>query len=108
MGLNIPWRAATPPAGVRHAVPLIYTCAGGHDVFTPVDDKSTFLPVAVRKRLLRRALSYKPDALIANGESGRSPSLTASKVTKYDLQLTCNALISLGIQTRSFTAKSLK
>ena len=47
---------------------LMYTCAGGHDVFTPVDGKTKFLPVAVRHRLLRRALSFQPDALIANGD----------------------------------------
>ena len=66
-----PWELSTFPAPTDRPEKLrllIYTCAGGHDVFTPVDGKSTFLPVAVRKRLLRRALSYKPDALIANGD----------------------------------------
>ena len=47
---------------------LIYTCAGGHDIASPVDGKTVFIPVAVRRRLLRRALSYQPDALVANGD----------------------------------------
>lgn len=47
---------------------LMYTCAGGHDALTPIDGKTLFLPVAVRNRLLRRALSFQPDALIANGD----------------------------------------
>ena len=33
-----------------------------------VDGKTRFLPTAVRQRLLRRALSFRPDALIANGD----------------------------------------
>src|SRR6185369_6983054 len=40
---------------------LLYTCAGGHDALT-------FLPAAIRNRLFRRALSFKPDAAIANGD----------------------------------------
>lgn len=47
---------------------LIYTCAGGHDALTPVNGKTRYLPAAVRHRLLRRALSFQPDALIANGD----------------------------------------
>jgi hypothetical protein len=65
------WELRTFPAPEDHPEKLrllIYTCAGGHDVFTPVDGKTMFLPVAVRQRLLRRALSYRPDALIANGD----------------------------------------
>lgn len=40
---------------------LFFTCAGGHDAFG-------FLPTALRIRLLRRALSFNPDAAIANGD----------------------------------------
>jgi hypothetical protein len=40
---------------------LIFTCAGGHEVHK-------FLPTATRNRLLRRGLSFKPDAMIANGD----------------------------------------
>lgn len=28
----------------------------------------TFLPLAVRNRLLRRGLSFRPDAVVANGD----------------------------------------
>jgi hypothetical protein len=41
---------------------------GREYVFTPIAGKTMFLPVAVRKRLLRRGLSFEPDALIANGD----------------------------------------
>ena len=47
------------PAKLRLA---IYTCAGGHDV------NGTHLPITTRARLLKRALSFQPDALIANGD----------------------------------------
>ncbi|WJR77762.1 twin-arginine translocation signal domain-containing protein [Bradyrhizobium sp. NP1] len=66
-----PWTLRTFPAPSERPERLrllIYTCAGGHDVFTPVNGKTMFLPVAVRKRLLRRGLSFQPDALIANGD----------------------------------------
>ena len=38
-----------------------FTCAGGHEGLG-------FLPTAVRNRMLRRALSFQPDAAIANGD----------------------------------------
>jgi len=41
---------------------LAYTCAGGHPA------SGRFLPLAVRRRLLRRALSFRPRALIAIGD----------------------------------------
>jgi hypothetical protein len=72
-----PWDLTTfPGADARpdHVRVLFYTCAGGHD-------QLTFLPAVIRNRLLRRALSFKPDAAIANGDHVywdlRSP-LTAS------------------------------
>ena len=40
---------------------LIYTCGGGHEVHK-------FLPTVVRNRLLRRGLSFQPDAVVANGD----------------------------------------
>ena len=40
---------------------LVFTCAGGHEVHE-------FLPAAVRNRLLRRGLSFQPNAVIANGD----------------------------------------
>jgi hypothetical protein len=63
--LGDPWPIRTfpdpqdAPAKLRLA---IYTCAGGHDV------NGTHLPMPTRARLLKRALSFEPDALIANGD----------------------------------------
>ena len=59
-----PWEISTFPA--LDARPdklrvLFYTCAGGHEAMT-------FLPSAVRNRLLRRGLSFKPDVAVANGD----------------------------------------
>lgn len=50
---------STQPESVRF---LAYTCAGGHA------ESGFFLPLAVRRRLLRRALSFRPRALIAIGD----------------------------------------
>jgi len=50
---------AAQPESVRF---LAYTCAGGHP------ESDAFLPLAVRRRLLRRALSFRPRALIAIGD----------------------------------------
>jgi hypothetical protein len=66
-----PWRLSTMPA--PDALParlrlLVYSCAGGHDLFRAAHTGVEFLPVAVRQRLLQRGLSYAPDALIANGD----------------------------------------
>src|SRR5882757_9228126 len=41
---------------------LIFTCAGGHDGL------GKHLPIATRVRLLKRALSFQPQAIIANGD----------------------------------------
>ena len=62
-----PWTLKTFPAPSdqpQRLRLLIYTCAGGHEVFEGV----RFLPAAVRARLLARGLSFQPDALIANGD----------------------------------------
>src|SRR5262249_3224642 len=59
-----PWPLSTFPSRNDHPERfrlLTYTCAGGHEVHE-------FLPTAVRNRLLRRALSFAPDAAIANGD----------------------------------------
>jgi hypothetical protein len=45
---------------------LIFTCAGGHDLFRR--EAPLFQPTRVRNRLLRRGLSFHPDAVIANGD----------------------------------------
>jgi hypothetical protein len=66
-----PWTLGTFPAPGDRPTRLrllIYTCAGGHDVLTPVNGQTRFLPTSIRQRLLRRGLSFKPDAVIANGD----------------------------------------
>jgi len=49
---------------------MIYTCGGGHDALNEglPEGKINWLPSALRRRLLQRGLSFKPDALIANGD----------------------------------------
>ncbi len=66
-----PWKLSTMPG--PDELPsklrlLIYSCAGGHDLFSTAHTGFEFLPAAVRQRLLRRGLSFAPDALIANGD----------------------------------------
>ena len=66
-----PWTLSTMPA--PDELPsklrlLIYSCAGGHDLFGEAHTGFEFLPASVRQRLLRRGLSFAPDALIANGD----------------------------------------
>jgi hypothetical protein len=68
-----PWSLSTFPA--PDATPdrlrlMIYTCGGGHDALNEdlPAGKINWLPSALRRRLLRRGLSFKPDALIANGD----------------------------------------
>jgi len=68
-----PWSLSTFPA--PDATPerlrlMIYTCGGGHDALNQglPEGKTTWLPSALRRRLLQRGLSFKPDALIANGD----------------------------------------
>ena len=67
-----PWPLSTFPA--RDATPerlrmLFFTCAGGPGgTYGGIGDRSGFLPTAIRNRLLRRALSFQPDAAVANGD----------------------------------------
>jgi hypothetical protein len=88
--LSQPWTLATMPApDEMPAKPrlLVYSCAGGHDIFKLSHTGVEFVPIAVRQKLLQRALSYAPDALIANGDQvywdllapKASPRLGASK-----------------------------
>src|SRR5271166_4133208 len=59
------WPVATFPAlddRPKQLRLLIFTCAGGHDGL------GKHLPVATRVRLLKRGLSFKPQAVIANGD----------------------------------------
>lgn len=67
-----PWTLSTLPA--PDAMParcrlLVYTCAGGHDVYNAgLAGRVAFLPAVLRRRLLMRGLSFQPDAVIANGD----------------------------------------
>ncbi len=59
-----PWELATFPAPDERPQSfrvLFYACAGGHEALK-------FLPPPVRNRLLRRALSFEPNAVVANGD----------------------------------------
>ncbi|MEZ5500691.1 MAG: hypothetical protein R3E77_14860 [Steroidobacteraceae bacterium] len=47
---------------------LTYTCAGGDEALVQSDGVRIVLPLAVRRRLLARALALQPDVLIANGD----------------------------------------
>ena len=70
-----PWPLATFPSPGDSPAQLrlvIYSCAGGHDVLP--DHKPTdvsthrFLTIDVRRRMLARAMSFAPDAVVANGD----------------------------------------
>ena len=68
--LTEPWRIRTfpePRSRPERVRLLVFTCAGGHDVFREAG-RNFFLPARVRNRLLRRGLSFGPDAVIANGD----------------------------------------
>ena len=59
-----PWDLSTfpsPEARPEKLRVLFFTCAGGHEGLD-------YLPAAVRNRMLRRALSFQPDAAVANGD----------------------------------------
>lgn len=47
---------------------LAYTCAGGPDNLYNYGFFNAYLPMPSRQRLFARALSFKPDAAIANGD----------------------------------------
>ena len=72
MSLCEPWPLSTFPepdsAPDRFRV-LFFTCAGGPGgSYEGIGERSGFLPTAIRNRLLRRALSFEPDAAVANGD----------------------------------------
>ena len=63
-----PWDLSTFPSADTTPVQfrvLFFTCAGGPD--SP-DLTSGYLPAAIRNRLLRRGLSFQPQAAVANGD----------------------------------------
>ncbi|HTG88690.1 MAG TPA: hypothetical protein VL914_00800 [Vicinamibacterales bacterium] len=70
-----PWPLSTLPApgdNPKSVRLLIYSCAGGHDILP--DHQPTeisthrFLTLAVRRRMLERAMSFNPDVVVANGD----------------------------------------
>ena len=70
-----PWQLSTLPSpgdSPKSLRLLIYSCAGGHDVLPdhrPTDVSThRFLTLAVRRRMLERAMSFAPDAVVANGD----------------------------------------
>ncbi|MBM64166.1 MAG: hypothetical protein CL484_14550 [Acidobacteria bacterium] len=67
-----PWPLATfpaPSAAPDHFRVLFFSCAGGPGgSYSGIGNRQGFLPTAIRNRLLRRALSFEPDAAVANGD----------------------------------------
>ena len=66
-----PWTLRTFPAPgelPRRFRLLAYTCAGGSDLFWHPTQGRVFQPMEIRRRLLARALAFRPDAAIANGD----------------------------------------
>jgi len=65
------WKVATFPepgtAAARFRL-LIYTCAGGDERAINPSGLKVYHPIARRQRLLDRALTFQPDAVIANGD----------------------------------------
>ena len=77
-----PWPLKTFPdaqSQVEKVRLLIYTCFGGHDAHIKWYGAGP-VPLQIRHRLLKRALSFKPDAVISTGDQiyydlreGRTP-----------------------------------
>jgi hypothetical protein len=70
VALSEPWPLRTfpaPSAKPDHVRLLVFTCAGGHPLMSE-GENSSFLPMATRRRLLERGLSFEPDAMIAIGD----------------------------------------
>ena len=67
-----PWPLATFPApdqSPERLRVLFFTCAGGPPgSYAGIGQRSGFLPTEIRNRLLRRGLSFNPDAAVANGD----------------------------------------
>ena len=65
--LREPWQLSTlPPLDSKpaHYRVLFFTCAGGDEAGKPYG----YLPIAARRALFDRALSFKPDLAVANGD----------------------------------------
>ncbi len=67
-----PWPLSTfpePGSSPERFRMLFYTCAGGiGGPYDGVGQWEGYLPTLIRNRLLRRALSFEPDAVVANGD----------------------------------------
>ncbi len=66
-----PWPVKTFPAPAERVDRfrlLIYTCAGGDERLVTPAGLRNFLPLAVRRRLFERALTFSPDAIVGNGD----------------------------------------
>lgn len=66
-----PWQVKTFPAPGESAKQfrlMIYTCAGGDERLRTPAGVRNFLPLTSRQRLLDRALSFAPDAIVGNGD----------------------------------------
>src|SRR5688572_38475 len=66
-----PWTLGTFPP--RDSKPdrfrlLVFTCAGGNGELLSKEGVQAYVPLAERQRLLRRALSFQPQAVVANGD----------------------------------------
>jgi hypothetical protein len=57
----------SPDAAPERMRILAYTCAGGYDG-PSLHGKTFFLDMTARRKLLARAMSFQPDAVIANGD----------------------------------------
>lgn len=66
-----PWPLRTLPAAdaePERVRVLFYTCAGGPEIFYDQRLRPIFRPLAIRRRLLARALAFEPDLAVANGD----------------------------------------
>jgi phosphodiesterase/alkaline phosphatase D-like protein len=66
-----PWPLRTlpaPDARPERLRLLVYTCAGGPENLYNFGFWNAYVPIAQRQRMLRRALSFEPDAVVANGD----------------------------------------
>jgi hypothetical protein len=67
-----PWTLSTfPPVDSRpeRFRVLFFTCAGGPEgSYAGIGERQGNLPTTIRNRLLRRGMSFAPDAIVANGD----------------------------------------
>lgn len=91
-----PWPIRTMPApdqAVSSFRLLSFTCAGGDPAMPGVGGEA-FRPMAIRQRLLARAMSFAPQAVIANGDhvywdqttwmQSRNPRISAAATAWYN------------------------